>query len=82
MQAVVQTDTPADMYGWVFRALQSMTAAFVSFATAIVGFVIEGVALIPMVVGLGLVYVAITLGILLSPALRRIDAVPPTVAVS
>jgi MFS family permease len=82
MQTVVQTDTPADMYGRVFGALQSMTAAFVPFATAIVGFVIEGAGLIPTIVGLGLVYVAITLGMLLNPALRRMDAAPPTVATS
>jgi len=73
---------PPSMYGRVFRALQSMTAAFVPFATAIVGFVIEGVGLIPTVVGFGLVYVAITLGMLLNPALRRIGAAPPTVAIS
>src|SRR5215212_1268705 len=82
MQTVVQTDTPADMYGRVFGALQSMTAAFVPFATAIVGFVIEGAGLIPTIVGLGVVYVAMTLGMLLNPALRRMDAAPPGVATS
>jgi len=82
MQTVVQTDTPADMYGRVFGALQSMTAAFVPFATAIVGFVIDGAGLIPTIVGLGVVYVAMTLGMLLNPALRRMDAAPPGVATS
>ena len=55
-------------------------AAFVPFATALVGFVIEGAGLIPTIVGLGIVYVAITLGMLLNPALRRMDAAPPTLA--
>jgi hypothetical protein len=82
MQTVAQTDTPADMYGRVSCALQSMTAAFVPFATAIVGFVIVGVGLIPTVIGLGPVYVAIALGMLLNPALHRIDCAPPTVAIS
>jgi len=57
-------------------------AAFVPFATAIVGFVIEGAGSIPTIVGLGIVYVAVTLGILLNPALPRMDAAPPTVATS
>ena len=70
------------MYGRVFGALRSMTGAFVPFATAIVGFVIEGIGLIPPVVVLGFVYVPITLGMLLNPALRRIGAAPPTVATS
>jgi hypothetical protein len=59
-----------------------VAAAFVPFATAIVGFVIEGAGLIPPIVGLGIVYVAVTPGMLLNPVLRRIDAAPPTVATS
>jgi hypothetical protein len=43
---------------------------------------VEGAGLIPTIVGLGVVYVAITLGMLLNPALRRMDAAPPTVATS
>jgi hypothetical protein len=44
--------------------------------------VIEGAGLIPTIVGLGVVYVAMTLDMLLNPALRRRDAAPPTVATS
>jgi hypothetical protein len=51
MQTVVQTATSADLYGRVFGVLQSMTAAFVQFATAIVGFVIQGAGLVPAIVG-------------------------------
>ena len=57
-------------------------AAFVPFATAIVGFVIGGAGLIPPIVGLAIVYVAVTPGMLLNPVLRRIDAAPPRVATS
>ena len=77
MQTVVQTATPTDMYGRVFGALQSMTAALVPFATAIVGFVIEGAGLVPTIVGLCAVYLAVTLGMLLNPALRRMDTAKP-----
>jgi hypothetical protein len=79
MQTVAQTATPADMYGSVFGALQSMTA-LVPIATVTVGFVIEGAGLIPTIVGVCAVYVAITLGMLLNPALRRMDTAPRTVA--
>jgi MFS family permease len=82
MQTVAQTATPADMYGRVFGALQSMTAALVPFVTAIVGFVIEGAGLVPTIVGLLVVYLAITLGMLLNPALRRMDTTPRTVSSS
>jgi len=44
--------------------------------------VIEGAGLIPTIVGLGVVYVAMTLDMLLNPALRRMGAAPPTVATS
>jgi len=44
--------------------------------------VIEGAGLIPTIVGLDVVYLAITLGMLLNPALRRMDAAASTVATS
>jgi hypothetical protein len=40
--SVVQTITPAQVYGRVFGALQSLSAALAPFVIAIVGFVIEG----------------------------------------
>ncbi|HKF88764.1 MAG TPA: hypothetical protein VKB85_11920 [Propionibacteriaceae bacterium] len=42
----------------------------------------EGAGQIPTIVGLGVVYVAITLDMLLNPALHRMDAAPPAVATS
>ena len=43
---------------------------------------VEGAGLIPTIVGLGVVYVAIMLGMLLNPELCRMDAAPPAVATS
>ncbi len=40
----------------------------------IVGFVIEGAGLVPTIVALGALYLLLTLGMLLNPALRRMDA--------
>ena len=70
---VVQTVTPTEVYGRVFGALQSLSAALAPFVIAIVGFVIEGAGLVPTIVALGVVYLIVTLGMLLNPALRRLD---------
>jgi MFS family permease len=71
---VVQTVTPTDLYGRVFGALQSLSSAATPFVIAIVGFVVEGAGLVPTIVGLGVLYLAVTLGMLLNPALHRLDA--------
>ncbi|MGY1700212.1 MFS transporter [Geodermatophilus sp. SYSU D00766] len=70
---VVQTVTPAELYGRVFGALQSLSSAAAPFVIAVVGFVVEGAGLVPTIVGLGVLYLAVTLGMLLNPALRRLD---------
>jgi MFS family permease len=71
---VVQTITPAEVYGRVFGALQSLSQALAPFVIAIVGFVIEGAGLVRTIVALGVVYLVVTLGMLFNPALRRLDA--------
>jgi hypothetical protein len=70
---VVQTVTPAEVYGRVFGALQSLSAALAPPVIAIVGFAIEGAGIVPTIVALGVVYLAVTLGMLLNPALRHLD---------
>jgi MFS family permease len=70
---VVQTVTPAEVYGRVFGALQSLSAALAPPVIAIVGFVIEGAGVVPTIVALGVVYLIVTLGMLLNPGLRRLD---------
>jgi MFS family permease len=70
---VVQTVTPTELYGRVFGALQSLSSAAAPFVIALVGFVIEGAGVVPTIVGLGVVYLAVTLGMLVNPALRRLD---------
>jgi MFS family permease len=74
---VVQTHTPPDLYGRVFGALQSLTAAAPAVSMTVVGLVIEGLGLVPTIVALGALYLVLTLGMLLNPALRRMDADRP-----
>ncbi len=75
MQTVMQRSIPPDMFGRVFGALQAVTMAAVPFAVAAAGFVIEGVGIVPTVAGMAVVYVVLTLGSFLNPALRRMDDV-------
>jgi hypothetical protein len=39
----------------------------------IVGLLIEGTGLVPTIVALGVLYLVVTLGMLVNPALRRMD---------
>jgi MFS family permease len=77
---VVQTTTPPEVYGRVFGALQSLSAAVAPFGIAAVGFAIEAAGVVSTVVVLGAVYLALTLGMLLNPALHRMDDVRTEVA--
>ncbi|HEX8510898.1 MAG TPA: MFS transporter [Propionibacteriaceae bacterium] len=70
---VVQTITPADVYGRVFGALQSLSIAFAPLVISIVGFMIEGAGLRRTILALGAVYLAVLLGMLFNPFLRRMD---------
>lgn len=70
---VVQERTPPHMLGRAFGALTAIAQAGIPIGAAVVGFALEGVGLIPTIVGMGAVYVTVTLGMFFNPALRGID---------
>ncbi len=70
---VVQTHTPTELYGRVFGAMQSLTAVLPALSMTIVGLLIQGTGLVPTLVALGVLYLVVTLGMLVNPALRRMD---------
>ncbi len=76
METVIQQNTPPEMYGRTFGALQAVTTAAVPFTTAAAGFVTQGAGLVPTILGMAVLYLVLTLGMFLNPALRRMDAVP------
>jgi hypothetical protein len=59
------------MLGRVFGALQAM--AGIPFGTALAGFAVAGLGLIPTITAGGVIYVAVTLSMFLQPPLRRMD---------
>lgn len=73
---VTQQRTPPELLGRVFGALTAVAQAPIPVAALLAGVVVQAAGLIPTIVGMGLVYVAVTAGMFLVPALRGMD-VPP-----
>ena len=71
---VIQEHTPEQMLGRVFGAITALTQAGVPFGAALAGVVVEGAGLVPTIIGMGVIYVAVTLSMFINPALRRMDA--------
>jgi len=72
---VIQEKTPPHMLGRVFGTLNALAQAGIPIGAALAGFVVEGVGLVPTILGMGAIYLAVTLGMFLNPALRQMDAV-------
>jgi MFS family permease len=72
-ETVIQEQTPPQMLGRVFGALQALSMAGIPFGTALAGLTVQGLGVIPTVVGMGVVYVAVTLSMFVRPALRQMD---------
>ena len=73
-ETVIQEQTPPQMLGRVFGALQALAMAGIPFGTALAGFAVAGLGLIPTIAAGGVIYVAVTLSMFFRPALRQLDA--------
>ncbi len=51
-----------------------LTVAALGVGAALAGFVVEGVGLIPTIVGIGAIYLTVTVGMFFNPALKQMDA--------
>lgn len=71
---VFQERTPPEMRGRVLGVLNALSFAAIPLGMALGGVVVEGAGLTPTLVGMGLVYMAVTLGMFFNPALRKMDA--------
>ncbi len=71
---VIQEKTPPQMLGRVFGVLNALAQAGIPLGAALAGFVVEGVGLVPTILGMGAIYLAVTLSMFLNPALRQMDA--------
>jgi hypothetical protein len=70
---VTQENTPPQMLGRVFGALTALAQAGIPLGAVLAGFVVEGVGLVPTIVGMNAIYLAVTLGMFFNPAERRMD---------
>ena len=72
-ETVIQEQTPPHMLGRVFGALQALAMAGIPVGTALAGFAVAGLGLIPTITAGGVIYVAVTLSIFFRSALRQLD---------
>jgi predicted MFS family arabinose efflux permease len=71
---VIQEETPPQMLGRVFGTLNALAQAGIPVGAALAGFVVEGVGLVPTILGMGAIYLAVTVGMFFNPALHQMDA--------
>jgi len=70
---VTQENTPPHLLGRVFGVLTAIAQAAFPIGAAIAGLAIQRAGLIPTIVGMGVVYVVVTIGMFFNPALRGMD---------
>ena len=73
---VLQERVPRRMLGRVFGLMRALAMAGTPLGLALGGFLVEGLGLTVALIALAGFYVAVTLIMLLSPALRQMDATP------
>jgi len=61
------------MLGRVFGALTAIGQAAIPIGAVVVGVAVQGAGLITTIVGMGVVYVVIVIGMFFNPALRGMD---------
>lgn len=70
---VTQENTPPHLLGRVFGALTAIAQAAIPIGALLAGVAVQAVGLIPTIVGMGVVYVAVVIGMFFNPALRGMD---------
>jgi predicted MFS family arabinose efflux permease len=71
---VIQERTPPQMLGRTFGVLIALALAGIPLGAALAGSVVEAAGIVPTIVGMGAIYLAVTVGMFLNPALRQMDA--------
>jgi hypothetical protein len=71
---VTQENTPPQLLGRVFGALTAIAQAAIPIGAVVAGVAVQRAGLIPTIVGMGVAYVAATIGMSFNPALRGMDA--------
>jgi len=70
---VTQENTPPHLLGRVFGALTTIAQAAIPIGAVVTGIAVQQAGLIPTIVGMGAIYVVVTIGMFFNPALRGMD---------
>jgi hypothetical protein len=70
---VTQENTPPHLLGRAFGALTAIAQAAIPIGADVVGVAVQRAGLIPTLVGMGVVYVVVMIGMFFNPTLRGMD---------
>lgn len=70
---VTQENTPPQLLGRVFGALTAIAQSAIPVGALLAGAVVQGAGLIPTIVGMGVVYLVVMIGMFFNPGLRGMD---------
>ncbi len=73
IDTVIQEHVPKEMRGRVFGVIAAIAFAGAPLGLVAGGFLVEGFGLFPTILGMGLCYMAVTIGMFLNPALKKMD---------
>jgi MFS family permease len=72
-ETVIQEHTPPEMLGRVFGTITALAFALIPVGSVLAGVSIQRFGTVPTIVGIGAVYLLVTLGAFLNPRLRAMD---------
>ena len=70
---MIQEHTPPQLLGRVFGALTALAQAGIPIGAVLAGVVVQQVGLVPTILGMGAIYLAVTLGMSFNQSLRQMD---------
>jgi predicted MFS family arabinose efflux permease len=73
-ETVIQEKTPPEMLGRTFGTITALEYVGIPIGSILAGVVVEEVGLVPTILGMGAIYLAVTIGMFFNPALRQMDA--------
>jgi predicted MFS family arabinose efflux permease len=74
---VIQEHTPPQMLGRVFGALTALAQAGIPIGAVLAGVVVQRAGLVPTILGMGAIYLLVTLGMVFNRSLHQMDARQP-----
>jgi MFS family permease len=76
-ETVVQEKTPPEMLGRVFGTLTALAFVGIPICSVVAGICVQAFGLVSTIIGMGLIYIAVTLSMFGNPALKQMDRTTP-----